>query len=350
MEHWWSLLRLKAVSESERYFFMGMKLIDKIKIQVSTIKELPKRVSINGFTDGCKLFYLNSMLIWIDNELKRKKLYKKKHNKDKFFVQQLANNIVVDKKLSVETQNYFIYVLWWQGEDAMPSIIHATINSIKAATNKKIVLITLENVRDYIGVPDFIWEKYKRKQMGPAHFSDYVRVALLEKYGGLWIDSTVLCTNMIPDWIYNQQLFTIRAVDKVTEELDEKYVAKGRWNTQVLGTNMINSIFFRTVRILLEQYWSRYNYMIDYLMFDDFILYAYEKYPEIKGIIDDVPVSNLKMHSLLPIMNTEYSKDIIDSLTNNTTMFKLTYKGHFVEELNGMSTFYRYILNRWGNI
>ena len=312
--------------------------------------EFPKRVLINGFADGCKLFYLNSLLIWIEDELKRTNLYSKKHNIDKSFVQQLANNIIVDGNNSAETQNYVVWVLWWQGEKAMPAIIHATINSIRAATNKKVVLITLENVRDYIEVPDYIWKKYIRRQMGPAHFSDYVRIALLEKYGGLWIDSTVLCTNMIPDWIYNQQLFTIRAADNVTEELDEKYVAKGRWNTQVLGTNKIGSSFFRIVRILLEQYWIRYNYMIDYLMFDDFILYAYEKYPEIKETIDAIPISNLKMHSLLPILNNEYNKNILDNLTNNTSMFKLTYKGHFVEEKNGVSTFYKYILKHWGNI
>jgi len=324
-----------------------MKLIDKIKIQISTLKEFPKRVFLNGFANGCKLFFLNSMLIWIDDDFRRKSLYYKKHHTDKLFVQQLANNIIVDRKQPVETQDYFVWILWWQSEEAMPPIIHATINSIRAATNKKVVLITLKNIKDYIEVPDFIWGKYIRKQMGPAHFSDYVRVALLEKYGGLWIDSTVLCTNMIPDWIYNEQFFTIRAIDKVTDELDEKYVAKGRWNTQVLGTNMKDTSFFKIVRILLEQYWSRYNYMIDYLMFDDVILYAYENYPDIKKSIDAVPISNLKMHSLLPIINSEYNQNLWIGLTKNTILFKLTYKGNFKENVNGKETFYGYILRKW---
>lgn len=326
-----------------------MRLIDKIKIQVSTIIEFPKRIAINGIPDGFKLFYFNSMLIWIEDEVKRKKLYAKKHHTDQLFVLQLAKETVVKEKSTVKTNNYIVWVLWWQGEEAMPTIIRSTINSIKAATDKKVILITLENVRDYIEVPDYIWQKYIRKQMGPAHFSDYTRMALLEKYGGLWIDSTVLCTSKIPDWIYNQQLFTIKAVDKVTEELDEKYVAKGRWNTQVWGTNMIDHSFFRTIRIFLEQYWSRYNYMIDYLMFDDFILYTYEKYPVIKDALDAIPISNLKMHSLLPIINSEYDQKSMDDLTTNTNMFKLTYKGHFTEKLNGKGTFYKYIIDSWGN-
>lgn len=324
-----------------------MRLIDKIKIQVSMVMGFPKRVSINGFADGCKLFYLNSMLIWIETELKRKKLYTYKHHTDQLFVRQLAKSLFVEEKQTVETINYNIWVLWWQGEKVMPPIIRATINSIKAATDKKVILITLENIRDYIEVPDYIWQKYIRKQIGPAHFSDYSRVALLEKYGGLWIDSTVLCTNTIPDWIYNQQLFTIRAVDKVTEELDEKYVAKGRWNTQVLGTNKVGHMFFRIIRILQEQYWSRYSYMIDYLMFDDFILYAYEKYPVIKDLIDEVPISNLKMHSLLPVINSQFNQVTMNDLTNNTSMFKLTYKGEFKEIVNGKETFYRYIIRKW---
>lgn len=326
-----------------------MRLIDKIKIQISIILEIPKRVAINGFAGGCKLFYLNSMLIWIEDEVKRKKLYAQKHHTDQLFVQRLAKNVFIEEKISIKTKSYYIWVLWWQGEKAMPTIIRSTINSIKAATDKKVILITLDNVRNYIEIPDFIWQKYKQKQMGPAHFSDYVRMALLEKYGGLWIDSTVLCTSKIPDWIYNQQLFTIRAVDKVTEELDEKYVAKGRWNTQVWGTNMVDHFFFKTIRILLEQYWSRNNFMIDYLLFDDFILYAYNKYSEIKNAINAVPISNLKMHSLLPVINSKYDQETMDDLTTNTCMFKLTYKGHFIEELNGVGTFYKYILDYWGN-
>ena len=52
-----------------------MRLIDKIKIQVSIIKSFPKRFFLNGFANGCKLIFLNSMLIWIDDDYKRKGLY-----------------------------------------------------------------------------------------------------------------------------------------------------------------------------------------------------------------------------------------------------------------------------------
>ena len=40
-----------------------------------------------------------------------------------------------------------------------------------------------------------IVEKWKRGIIGPAHFSDLIRLELLVRYGGYWIDATVYCTD-----------------------------------------------------------------------------------------------------------------------------------------------------------
>jgi|LauGreDrversion4_2_1035121.scaffolds.fasta_scaffold974850_1 mannosyltransferase OCH1-like enzyme len=34
--------------------------------------------------------------------------------------------------------------------------------------------------------------------------SDFVRIALLKKYGGVWIDSTVLLFKSLDDWCFNE--------------------------------------------------------------------------------------------------------------------------------------------------
>lgn len=288
------------------------------------------------------------MLVWVEDEKKCKELYTQKHRLDYVLIQQIARQITTTGiPPSIQCEDYSIFVLWWQGEDTMPPIIHTVINSIKAATDKEVVLITLDNVRKFIDIPDFIWQKYICKKMGAAHFSDYTRMALLEKFGGLWIDSTVLCTKKIPDWIYEQDFFTIKAVEHTTDLLDEKYVAKGRWNTQVFGTNKKGHPFFSTVRRLLEQYWMEHDYMIDYLLFDDIILYAYNTNTFIKKEMDKVPVSNAEMHSLLPLMNSAFDKDYWERLSANTYMFKLTYKGEHKEVENGKATFYHHVINSW---
>jgi hypothetical protein len=327
----------------------NIKLIDKIKIQLSTLLMLRKRLHLNGFFNGIKLLFYNSLLIWVDNDRKRKRLYIRKHNLDQSFVTQLAKqiDIIYDSEKRIKCENYKIFVLWWQGEAGMPPIIRATISSIREATEKEVVLITRDNVKQYIDIPEFILKKFDSKKIGPAHFSDYTRVALLEKYGGLWIDSTVLCTSNIPEWIYDKDFFTIRAKEYYTDILDEKYVAKGRWSTQVLGTNMKEFPFFSVIRCLMELYWEKYNYMIDYLLFDDFILYAYNTYPSIKQYFDNVPVSNIDMHALFPMMNNSFDKQKWELLTYKTYMFKLTYKGQYMETKNGNETYYKHIISQF---
>ena len=40
-----------------------------------------------------------------------------------------------------------------------------------------------------------IEEKFEKGKIGMAHFSDLLRISLLAKWGGMWIDSTALCTD-----------------------------------------------------------------------------------------------------------------------------------------------------------
>lgn len=55
---------------------------------------------------------------------------------------------------------------------------------------RNIIILDEKIVLDYIQIPDII-----QAQEHIAHKADYIRVAILEKYGGIWIDSDVICLN-----------------------------------------------------------------------------------------------------------------------------------------------------------
>lgn len=55
-------------------------------------------------------------------------------------------------------------------------------------------VIDEKNWLEYIDLPDYIICRRERKHIPPAHFADLLRLELLIRYGGTWIDSTVLCT------------------------------------------------------------------------------------------------------------------------------------------------------------
>ena len=174
-----------------------------------------------------------------------------------------------------------------------------------------------------------------------AALSDYIRVSLLYEYGGLWIDSTVFCSQKLPAKIFESKLFTVKSQPSGT-----KYVAAGKWNVQILGTNEKHSRVFFLIKDIFEQYWKKYSVLTDYLLVDYSFEYIYENDRECRADFDAVPYSNGKMHELLTMMNEPYDSSYFDERgKEGTYLFKLTYKMPFVEGNKGKKTFYSYILN-----
>lgn len=90
-------------------------------------------------------------------------------------------------------------VIWWcwlQGIEAAPPIVNACYNSIKRQiTDREIRVIDERNWSEYVELPGYIVEKWGKGQIPAALFSDLLRLQLLIKYGGMWIDSTVFCSS-----------------------------------------------------------------------------------------------------------------------------------------------------------
>ena len=95
-------------------------------------------------------------------------------------------------------------VIWWcwlQGLAAAPPIVKACYNSLVHGEWFKVhgftvKVIDAKNWREYVELPEYIVGKWEKGRIPAAMFSDLLRVELLIKYGGTWIDSTVLCTGV----------------------------------------------------------------------------------------------------------------------------------------------------------
>lgn len=87
-----------------------------------------------------------------------------------------------------------VFVYWQQGIDKAPELIKATISRMKDQIGENLHILTKDNYKYYVDIPEDI-----EKLSSIAHWSDYLRVALLEKYGGIWLDSTLLIGNNFYD-------------------------------------------------------------------------------------------------------------------------------------------------------
>ena len=91
--------------------------------------------------------------------------------------------------------NKTIFWCWLKGLNNISKIGLSSLNSIKKnLKDYNIIIINETNINKYVNIPKFIMDKYEKGQFTPTHFSDILRLELLNTYGGTWIDASVLIT------------------------------------------------------------------------------------------------------------------------------------------------------------
>lgn len=100
-----------------------------------------------------------------------------------------------------------IFSIWFQGEEVAPPIVKACWRSMRKHCKNELVILDSKTIFDWITLPDYIVDKWKRGKIGYAHFADICRIELLYKYGGLWLDSTDYVFADMPEWLMEQDFF-----------------------------------------------------------------------------------------------------------------------------------------------
>lgn len=89
-----------------------------------------------------------------------------------------------------------IWTMWWQGEKAMPKIVSLCIYSIRLHSgNHPIIILDSNNWHKYVTLDEAQLNALKTGGITLTHLSDIMRVELLKKYGGIWMDSTLYMTD-----------------------------------------------------------------------------------------------------------------------------------------------------------
>lgn len=246
--------------------------------------------------------------------------YKKLKKKYKYII----NNAKSEYTLSNEN-NKVIWVCWLQGMDNAPKLVQRCYESLKSnMKGYKINVITEENMFEYIEIPDYIVTKWKKGIISFAHFSDVIRVNLLVKYGGVWIDSTVLCTdNLLNNRLENSPLFVYKSIMR-----GSNVISASNWLISSVPKNPILVL----VQNLLYEYWKTENVIIHYYLFHIFFTLATEKYPEIWDKV--VSFNNISPHILVNELNDTFSQERYDEIKKMSSFHKLNYKIEYSEVEN----------------
>lgn len=230
-----------------------------------------------------------------------------------------------------------IWVCWWTGEETAPPLVKRCIQSIRENANGHPVhLITEGSYKQYLDVPEYILQKAENKKMCLAHLSDYIRLALLAKYGGLWLDATIYCTQPIPETLFKMPMFTCKG-----RTGDANYCSDYKWTVFCIGGYQ-GSVIFRMLRSLLEAYWKNNPVAIDYLFLDYTIKMIYSAHAKCRELIDGVPENNLRRDDLQAAMNEALpASELGNIIQQDTILYKLSWREKYeMKTSNGEDSVY----------
>ena len=254
---------------------------------------------------------------------------------EKMFTEMTAERIgALDIPKQDENYKDCIWICWWQGLENAPEIVKRCVASIqKHAGHHKIIMITDENYKEFISFPMWIEEKYKRGIITKTHLSDLLRLSLLARYGGVWLDSTFFCTGDLEP-CFKTPIWSIKRPD-----YRHVSVSCGEFANYSFGCTSEYRKVFAILREYLLDYWKQYDYMIDYLFLDYLIVLARKQNSCVDQAFAKIPSNNKNCDELLKVLGIVYNSEDWENLKENTTLFKLTWKTDFQKVIDGKSTY-----------
>lgn len=245
-----------------------------------------------------------------------------------------------------------IWFCWLQGIDNAPDIVRACYNSLNQhLSDWEIKVIDNKNWKEYVDMPDYIVKKWEKGRIPAALFSDLLRLELLIKYGGTWIDSTVLCTGFNDNHNENDNKSRIGELEnKAKQYLDAdlflfQYTKQGSIPVSISNwfiTACSNNEVLMALGEMLCAYWKDYDCTLDYYIFHLFFSMLSKEYPE---EIAKMPYGQ-SMNSLVLLhhMGERFEQKKWDKLTSQVCFHKLAFR--IPKEIEGNEdNYYNYILN-----
>lgn len=233
-----------------------------------------------------------------------------------------------------------IWSAWLQGLDNAPKMVNVCLESHKKhLPGYEFRVLDMENYRQWVELPEWVEEKYARGMIPAALFSDVLRVAVLKRYGGVWMDASVLCTGF-----GNQQL------QKQWTEVENsrfavfRYYRKGDRYPSGLSNWFIattpDNIVLTSVYDMLTAYWRDYDCTIDYYMMHLFISCALKAFPEMER---EMPKLNSRYSFFLgDALSRTYSQEAWQELVDHVAIHKLNYRKAEEAQKNPLS-YYNFI-------
>lgn len=210
----------------------------------------------------------------------------------------------------------------------MPPVVKACYRSVLLnAGAHPVELITKGNVKDFVRVPQKIYDVVESGEISIIHLSDVIRNNLLYQRGGIWLDATMYMTAPLPELIYEHEYYTLNGVFE-----------NWKWTTFFQASERANVIPCIVSRVF-EEYIKEHTCFLTYLLQDCIIQLCYNKRTDVRNLLDELPlVDNGVFHLNDMYLDEIYTEEIDAKIRKESSMHKLSYKYDHESTKNGKMT------------
>ena len=297
------------------------------------------RKALNYYQDISKkrAYFPNNVLNWqllgkflgqipyVIGENNARKICEKRHNITREFLEKKFYEFIINYEFNTCNQenSKIIWTLWMQGYENAPELVKSTIDSIRKfaeLNNFQFILLEENTIEKYVVFPKLIKEKMDLGVIDYTKISDILRVSLLAKYGGTWVDATIYMKEEFDSSLLLQNYYTIKTGG--IEDYSPN-ISNNRWKGFFLSGN---SSLFSFTRDFFFEYYSRYDIAVDYLLIDYIFDMAYKYDEKIKNQMLELEKSNPNLFWLESHLGDKFDQKVWDNITETTKVFKTTYK------------------------
>ncbi|MFD4959143.1 capsular polysaccharide synthesis protein [Microbacterium sp. NPDC058389] len=210
-----------------------------------------------------------------------------------------------------------LYTFWNSPIDTAPPLVQACIaelTRLHADLPTPLTVLDGASARELVEIPDAVAQALENDH--PAHFSDFVRVSVLDRLGGIWVDATCWAPAPLPEAV--APLLTAGALYP-------------RWTRRQIGNWFIAAVagtpLIRLQRLTLQAWWESGGGIPDYFLYHRIFEVLYDLVPEFHGQWLATPTLSAGASHLLQLgMMQPWDADAMRFVAGTSIVQKLSYK------------------------
>ena len=231
-----------------------------------------------------------------------------------------AINNLEQKEISVE-QPETIWQFWDNpAGKTTPEIVKSCLESVdKFKGNFEHKILDKSSIENYTDLPDYVLDKFKKRQIDYIHFSDLLRLNLLKNHGGIWLDATGYMTDFIPKYIIDEDFFVF-----LTGELSSFPYA---FMQNCFIRSKKGSFLCEGWYLMCVEFWKKQTKTIDYFQHQLMFKTLVEKNSTAKKIFSQMPhLPEYETHQLTNILLQKFDAGQWERIKKMSFFQKTTYK------------------------